>query len=62
MGVVGSLVGMASCDLGGVVLIGLSTLLRRISGVLRETGLPLRVRLPWRGVRGSGLGCPGTLS
>ena len=49
MGVVCNLVVMVSSDLGGVVLLGLSTLLSNISGVFMATGLPLRVKLPRRG-------------
>jgi hypothetical protein len=62
VGEAGTLAGMASSDLGGVVLLGLSTLFSRISGVFMEMGLPLSVMLLRRGVRGSGLVNPDTLS
>ena len=45
-----TLVAMVSSDLGGVALIGLSTLFSTISGVLRVTGLPFTVILFLRGV------------
>ena len=44
-----SLLGLARSDLGGVALLGLSTLFRSSSGVFMGTGLPLRVRLLLRG-------------
>ena len=45
VGVVCNLVAMVSNDLGGVTLIGLSTLFSNISGVFRAIGLPLTVTL-----------------
>lgn len=49
VGVLCNLLDMASKDLGGVALWGLSTLFSNISGVFIVTGLPLRVMLLRRG-------------